>query len=142
MTDIESNCAFCDTANLEWRTIRSSDLFLSFVSKPWFRNGQCLVIPKRHVEAPYQLTRDEGAEIMMELGRIGLALDDGFGTGIIEKFMPLQAENGIKMNHLHYHVFPRVENEVALFPVPDPNSFEDFKNPTDNEVLAIVNLVK
>jgi hypothetical protein len=31
---------------------------------------------------------------------------------------------------------------VALFPVPDPNSFEDFKNPTDNEVLAIVNLVK
>ena len=142
MTSVEGNCAFCDTGSLKWRTIRSNDQFVSFVSKPWFRSGQCLVVPKRHVEAPYQLTRNEGAEIMMELGRISLALDDGYGTGIIEKYMPLQAENGIKTNHLHYHVFPRIEDEATLFPVPVPNSFEGFITPTDDEVLAIVNRVK
>ncbi len=138
----ENNCAFCDTASLEWRTIRSSDLFLSFVSKPWFRTGQCLVIPKRHMQAPHELTKDEGSEIMHELGRIGLALDKGYGTGIIEKYMPLQPENGIKMNHLHYHVFPRQEHEDNLFPVPTPNSFDGFITPTDAEVIAVAESVR
>lgn len=135
-------CAFCNPANLTGRTIREGDLFLSFVSRPWFRSGHCLVIPRRHVEAPYELTRDEGAEIMEELGRIGMALDDGFGTGITEKYAPRQAQNGVKMNHLHYHVFPRIENEKYLFPVPEPNSFDGFVMPTDNEVLAVVECIK
>lgn len=139
---VETNCAFCDTDSLEWRKIRANESFLSFVSKPWFRPGQCLVIPKRHVEAPHELTRDEGAEIMQELGRIGLALDQGFGTGIIQKYMPLQTENGIKMNHLHYHVFPRQEDETDLFPVPYPNSFDGFVMPTDAEVVAVAESVR
>ena len=138
----EVNCAFCDISGLEWRTIRSGELFLSFVSKPWFRHGQCLVVPKRHVEAPYELNREEGAEIMQELGRLGLALDSGYGTGTMEKFMPQQAENGIKMNHLHYHVFPRQAHEDNLFPVPQPNSFEGFVMPTDDEVKALAKALR
>lgn len=73
---------------------------------------------------------------MQELGRIGLRLDIGFGTGIAEKYVPLQSENGIKMNHLHYHVFPRNEEDV-LFPVPEPNSFDGFFLPTDDEVRLL-----
>lgn len=138
----ETNCDFCDTDSLKWRTIRANELFVSFVSKPWFRPGQCLVIPRRHIEAPHELTRDEGAEIMQELGRIGLGLDEGSGTGIIEKYTPLQPENDIKMNHLHYHVFPRQENEVGLFPVPEPNSFEGFTVPTDAEVSALAQALR
>jgi diadenosine tetraphosphate (Ap4A) HIT family hydrolase len=139
---VETTCAFCDAASLEWRTIRSGELFLSFVSTPWFRPGQCLVIPNRHVAAPHELTREEGAEIMQELGRLGLALDNGFGTGIMEKFMPQQAENGIKMNHLHYHVFPRQAEEDNLFPTPEPNSFEGFVMPTDDEVRALAEALR
>lgn len=134
---IKTNCAFCDIISLEWRIIRSGKLFLSLVPRHWFRKGQCLVLPKRHIEAPHELNREEGAEIMQELGRLGFAIDTGYGTGIMQKFMPQQTENGIKMNHLHYHVFPRQEHEDNLFPVPQPNSFEGFIEPSDGEVIAL-----
>lgn len=75
---------------------------------------------------------------MTELGRLGNLLDIGFGTGIMQKFMPLQGENGIKMNHLHFHVFPRQENEDGLFPTPYPNDFSAFYQPDKDSVLELV----
>lgn len=132
------NCNFCDRTSLESRIIRSDELFTSVVSRPWFRAGQCLVIPNRHITTPVELEREEGAAIMSELGRLSLALDVGFGTGIMQKFQPQQSENGIKMNHLHFHVFPRVEHETGLFPVPEPNTFEGFSTPSDEEVAVII----
>ncbi len=62
---------------------------------------------------------------MAELGRLSLKLDNGFGAGMMQKFQPTQGENGIKVNHLHFHIFPRLEEESGLFPVPEPNDFQD-----------------
>ncbi len=118
--------------------IKSGSLFLSFVSKPWFRSGHCLVVPKRHITMPSELTKEEGAEIMEELGRLSKLLDQGFGSGIIQKYMPKQSENGVKMNHLHFHVFPRQEKEKHLFPTPDPNQFEGFYTPTDEDIKELI----
>lgn len=132
-----NDCVFCALPSSGRQLIRTSELFTSFVSVPWFRPGQCLVIPNRHVEAPGDLTTEEGAAIMAELGRLSAKLDKGFGTGIIQKYQPLQAENGIKVSHLHFHVFPRVEHEAGLFPVPEPNSFDGFTKPSEAEVIAL-----
>jgi len=74
---------------------------------------------------------------MAELGRLSAKLDNGFGTGIMQKYQPLQAENGIKVSHLHFHVFPRTEHEAGLFPVPEPNSFDGFTRPSEAEVTAL-----
>lgn len=136
------DCAFCDRSSLAWRTIRSGELFTSFVSRPWFRRGQCLVIPNRHVVNPGELSLEEGAAVMAELSRPSLKLDEGFGTGIMQKYQPLQVENGIKVNHLHFHVFPRAENEVGLFPIPEPNTFDGFVTPSDDEVRALAKALK
>ena len=135
-------CVFCDRQDLAWKTICSEELFTSFVSRPWFRPSQCLVIPNRHLVTPGELSPEEGAAIMTELGRLSLRLDNGFGTGIMQKYQPLQVENGIKVSHLHFHVFPRIENEVGLFPVPDPNTFDGFVTPSDEEVIAFVEALK
>lgn len=132
------SCEFCNPDSLKWRTINTSVTFLSFVSNPCFREGHCLVIPRRHIQSPSELTKEEGAEIMGELGRLGKHLDKGYGTGIIQKYMPLQAENGVKMNHLHFHVFPRLEHEKYLFPVPEPNKFEGFYKPTNEAIKKLV----
>lgn len=135
MTTLE--CAFCDPEHLAWRTIRTGELCMSIVSGPWFRPGHCLVIPKRHIVKSSELEPSEAAEIMMELGRLSLRLDEGYGTGIMQKYQPKQAENGIKVNHLHFHVFPRHEVETGLFPVPEPNSFDGFYTPTEEEVVKL-----
>jgi diadenosine tetraphosphate (Ap4A) HIT family hydrolase len=141
MANIE-DCAFCDRPTLEWRTIRSEELFTSFVSRPWFREGQSLVIPNRHLVNTSELSPEEGAAIMGELGRLSLKLDEGFGSGIMQKYQPLQAENGIKVNHLHFHIFPRLANEAGLFPVPQPNTFDGFTVPSEDEVIAIAEALK
>lgn len=138
MSEVINDCAFCDTEALAWRTIRGEDLYFSIVSKPWFRSGQCLVIPRRHIETPTELNTDEGAGIMQELGRLSARLDKGFGTGIMQKYQPLQPEDGGKVSHTHFHVFPRQKQETSLFPVPDPNNFDGFYQPTDEEVKALV----
>ncbi len=64
---------------------------------------------------------------MLEIGRLSTLLDTGYGSGVMQKYQPLQAENGIKVSHLHFHVFPRFEDESGLFPTPLPNSFSGFR---------------
>jgi diadenosine tetraphosphate (Ap4A) HIT family hydrolase len=137
MTEI-ANCDWCNNLDLEWRIIRSNELWLSFVSKPWFRDGHCLVIPRRHISAVNELSVEESAGIMGELGRLSKLLDKGFGSGLMQKYMPKQSQNGVKMNHLHFHVFPRREHEEGLFPTPYPNSFDSFYAPNENEVQKLV----
>lgn len=131
-------CAFCDKSELDWRTIRSEKLFTSFVSSPWFRENHVLVIPNRHVMTIDELDDGEGAAIMKEIGRLGAALDTGFGSGVMQKYQPLQTENGIKVSHLHFHVFPRTKEEEHLFPTPIPNSFDGFITPQTQDVLALI----
>jgi diadenosine tetraphosphate (Ap4A) HIT family hydrolase len=131
------DCAFCDQESLNWRSIRTGELFISFVSRPWFREGHCLVVPTRHITEVSGLTVEEGGHIMQELGRLSNLLDQGFGSGLMQKFQPTQAENGIKVNHLHFHVFPRTDYEANLFPVPSPNSFEGFVTPSEQQMIDI-----
>lgn len=138
----KENCVFGerpsdDMTSIGWRTIRADELFTSFVSRPWFRPGHCLVIPNRHVVHPGELSFEEGGAIMGEVGRLSLLLDDGFGMGTMQKYQPLQPENEVKANHVHFHVFPRIEDEPGLFPVPAPNAFEGFVVPEVEEILAL-----
>ncbi len=127
-------CAFCDHQSLEERTIANGRHILSIVSRPRFRPGHSLVIPRRHIETLAELNEQESLEMMKEIGRLSLLLDRGFGSGVMQKYQPRQLENGIKVNHLHVHVFPRYSEEDVLFPVPVPNSFEGFHQPTAEEI--------
>ena len=138
----EEYCDWCSGHDLEWRTINKSNLIRSFVSKPWFRVGHCLVIPMRHLSSIDDLREDEAANLMLELGRLSKLLDQGFGVGVMQKYMPMQAENSVKMNHLHFHVFPRQKEEQGLFPTPYPNSFESFYIPDTKNVSELVEQLK
>lgn len=135
----EDACRFCHAKNFTSRFIGGYEFCYAIISDPSWRAGQCLVIPRRHVLTLDELTWDEGAEIMQELGRLSRLLDAGYGTGIMQKFQPDQPENGIKVNHLHFHVFPRLpgEDTVRLFPVPEPNSFAGFRPLLEEERLEL-----
>lgn len=137
----ESDCVFC-TNKTERRTIRRTLHARSLVPKHQFRSDHCLVIPNRHITTTGELNADEAAELLTELGRLGMLIDKGFGTGLMQKYQPLQAENGIKVNHLHFHVFPRIENEEGLFPVPSPNSFDGLRITPEQEILRLIEVLK
>lgn len=131
-------CAFCNHDTLNSRKIRTNKLSYSFVSSPWFREGHCLVVPNRHITNPSELTPSEASEILLELGRLSSLLDEGYGTGIMQKYQPLQRQNEVKQDHLHFHVFPRQKEEDSLFPVPTPNDFSAFYTPTEIDISSLV----
>lgn len=137
-----SNCAFCDRGNLAGRMIQEGDQCLSFVSSPWFRWGHCLVAPRRHVTTVAELSPHESSALMIELGRLGRLLNQGYGSGIMQKYQPLQPENGIKVHHLHFHVFPRLAEEATLFPTPQPNDFTGFSMPSETEVAVLLDSLR
>jgi diadenosine tetraphosphate (Ap4A) HIT family hydrolase/ADP-ribose pyrophosphatase YjhB (NUDIX family) len=136
------NCVFCNPSKLSDKIIFQDNLILSFVPEPRAVEDAILVIPRRHVERIAELTDDESTAIMREVGRIGETLDNGSGSGLMQKFQPLQEENGIKVNHLHFHVFPRAKGEKKLFPVPDPNDFSGMKPVSKDEVSRLINLLR
>jgi len=135
-------CAFCKQNRLKQRIIRINKFSYSFVSNPWFRTGHCLVVPIRHLTQPSELNKEEASEIMLELARLSSLLDEGYGTGIMQKYQPLQQENEIKQNHLHFHVFPRLKEELHLFPTPEPNDFSGFYISDNDIVQALIQKLK
>lgn len=122
----KESCAFCTIDQEPERIITLNELFVSFVSNPSFRDRQCLVVPRRHITQIHELQPTEAAALFGEVGRVGMLLDTGHGTGVMQKYQPTQPENGIKVSHLHVHVFPRHAEEETLFPVPTPNTFAGF----------------
>lgn len=119
----KKECTFCHTEQIKQRIIRSNDHCTTIVPKHWFRQRCALVIPRRHIERIEEMIEDECIAIMLEIGRLSASLDLGYGSGLMQKYQPTQMENGIKMSHLHFHVFGRDKDEPVLFPVPEPNDF-------------------
>lgn len=129
------NCAFCSPEQLQERVIRLGELVVSFLSKPAYRPGQTLVIPRRHVKSIEELTDPEIVAVMREVGRVGKILNLSYGWESHQKVAPQQVGNGIAMEHMHYHVVPKHESD-EVFAVPE--SLEAFYIPTDKEIAYYV----
>lgn len=137
MNERRHGCNFCHPENLGDRVFNRTDDFTSFVSAPRFRRNHLLVVPADHYESMDQIPERILGRMMGEAAILGSLVDYGYGTMTIQKFQPLQAENGIKMNHLHVHVWPRTkEDEFNKTLMPAPQSFDDFRSSLGDEELA------
>jgi diadenosine tetraphosphate (Ap4A) HIT family hydrolase len=105
MSDIRS-CPFCA---LKTRVLKENALACLFLSNPRKTKGHSLVIPKRHIEQPWQLTSAELLavfELVTLAGQaIALQLADGFD--IRQNYRPFMAESATKVDHVHFHIIPR-----------------------------------
>lgn len=137
-----AECRFCNLKGQESRIIKTSEYMISLVPKHSFRNRHCLVIPRRHVTQINQLSNEDSSEIIQEIGRLTDLVDLGFGSGVMQKYQPLQKENGIKMNHIHFHVFPRLQDDNALFPVPEPNTFEGLRETSSEDLSNLLEVTR
>lgn len=121
-----AECVFCKpTDKMRRRVVREGELAYSMVSNPSFREGQTLVIPKRHIVELAELTDQETLEIKRELGRLARLLDSGLGYEILQKYQPEKPDSDIKQSHLHIHVVPRLAGDGILV-VPEPNTAGGF----------------
>lgn len=71
--------------------------------------GHLLVIPKRHIEQPWDMTDIELQETFAHIHDLQKRLSSTFGTGcdVRQNYRPFIKQGRLKVDHLHFHLLPR-----------------------------------
>ena len=103
------DCPFC---NLKENILFENDLAIAFFDSHPVSKGHTLIIPKRHSETYFDLSKEEIAAIFELSIKVKEYLDnlyhpDGYNIG----FNVLEA-GGQSVMHTHMHVIPRYKGDV------------------------------
>ena len=112
------SCPFCDIIKRGSKyqpIIFETESVASFISFYPVSKYHALIIPKRHVRTPFELTKKEWNEIFICQNIMKKLIEkvcnpDGYNLGF-----NVGKAGGQNMNHLHYHMIPRFIGDV-----PDP----------------------
>lgn len=109
MTDT-MNCPFCDPLE---RVINSNASAQMMLSDPRKVPGHTLVMPKRHVEKPWDLTEQEILDIFELIAMAEQRIIGKLGTGcdIRQAYRPFLKQDALKVNHMTFHVIPRAKDD-------------------------------
>lgn len=105
------SCKLCDLNNLNKQKIFETKTILVIYNSWAATEGQCLVIPKRHVDKIRDLTSLELNHLMKTIQMVSKILESelnpiGFNYGFNEGYFA-----GQHINHFHFHIIPRFEGD-------------------------------
>lgn len=100
------NCPFCKPKD---EILKQNKLAQVLLSNPRKVPGHFLVMPKRHVEKPWELTNEELTSIFELIFFIEQKIIGKLGEGcdIKQNYRPFMPQSRLKKDHLHFHVYPR-----------------------------------
>lgn len=137
MTD--ANCPFCDAKD---RILKENEYAQVILSNPRKVPGHFLVMPKRHVEKPWELKSPELQAIFDLIffveQRILVRLGDG--VDIRQNYRPFKKQDELKKDHLLFHVIPRSADDY-LYTVSEKfekDLFADLDNLERDEVAKLL----
>ena len=138
-------CPFCQLHLDEKinRTIKEGKLVTTILSNPRLIPGHVLVIPKRHIEKPWEMTDDERKELFDTILFYQKKIIEKFSTGcdIREHYRPFLLQSRVKVDHIHFHLHPR-ELEDDLFLKSQVGEKELWKDLPEEEVETMFRLLK
>lgn len=134
------NCPFCSPSE---RILKENEHAQLILSNPRKVPGHFLVVPKRHVEKPWEL---ESAELQgifeliffVEQKIIGKL---GDGCDIRQNYRPFMKQNDLKVDHLVFHVIPRSLDDY-IYTISEKFETELFADLDDVERDAVSKLLK
>lgn len=100
------NCPFCDPTD---RILKQNEHAQVLLSNPRKVPGHFLVIPKRHIEAPWELTPEELQDIFALIFEVEQKIIGKLGDGVDvrQNYRPFMKQSTLKIDHVHFHVIPR-----------------------------------
>lgn len=112
-----NNCPFC---HLDDRVLKQNDHAQAFLSNPRKVPGHFLVTPKRHIEKPWDMSKEELSDVFELLFFIEQRLVSKLGEGadIRQNYRPFMKQGRLKVDHVHFHIYPRY-NEDYLYQVAE-----------------------
>jgi diadenosine tetraphosphate (Ap4A) HIT family hydrolase len=109
-------CPFCDKKNINKQAIfKNKSVFVLYNICP-ANKGQCLVVPKRHVENIGQLSEKELVDLAKTVKLVSVKLKkylkpDGLNYGFNEG-----EHSGQRVSHFHFHIMPRFKGDKNKLP--------------------------
>ncbi len=110
MTEVE-NCPFCNPAD---RVLKENEHAQLLLSNPRKVPGHALVVPKRHVEKPWELTAEELQDIFALIYFVEQKILGKLGDGvdIRQNYRPFKSHTtNFAANHILFHVVPRAKDD-------------------------------
>lgn len=140
MNSTTVSCPFC---NLSDRVIKENKYANLFLSNPRKVMGHFLVTPKRHIEKPWDITKDELQDIFELVFFAQKRLTDQVseGSDVSQHYRPFMQQGRIKVNHIHYHILPRDFNDAIYQKVEKYETEANYEDLTDlerNEMAKVV----
>jgi ATP adenylyltransferase len=134
------DCPFCD---LKEHSLRENEYARVILSNPRKIPGHLLVIPKRHMEKPWELTSEELVGVFELIFFVEKKLIGKLGEGcdIRQNYRPFLPQTRLKKDHLHFHVYPRSLNDY-LYKVAEVYETDLFADLDDMERDAVARLLK
>ncbi len=114
MKERKLECPFC---GCEERVLDENELAFVFASNPRLVFGHLLVVPKRHVVEPWDLSDNEMVAVWNLIKKYQRLLAERVGDGcdVRENYRPFLKQGRLKVDHLHWHLIPRTnEDEIYL----------------------------
>ena len=112
------------------------------LSNPRRVEGHFLVIPKRHVEVPTDITDEEITDLfkLVKFVQERLIGALGVGTRVQQNYMPFLPDSRLKVSHMHYHVLPRnfKDRIYELVDVHDTQLFEELSKEEHDRVARLL----
>lgn len=113
------------------------------LSNPRRMEGHFLVIPKRHIEDPREITREEVGDVfdLIKLVQSRVIGELGEGSDVRQHYRPFLPEGRTKVDHIHYHVMPRTFKD-RLFTEVEWNDGAIFEGLSQEERDRIAKLLE
>lgn len=137
----ESVCPFCKPDD---RVLKENEHAIVILSNPRKVPGHFLVLPKRHIEEPWQLTAEELTDIFKLIFFVEQRLLEGnMGTGvdIRQNYRPFQKQAGLAASHVLFHVIPRAQDDY-IYSVSEKFEKDLFADLDDLERKEVEKLLK
>jgi len=134
-----TNCPFCSPKD---RVLKENKQAQVILSNPHKVPGHLLVLPKRHVEKPWELTKDELTGIFDLIFEIEQKILGKLGDGvdIRQNYRPFLQQNDLKVDHVHFHIIPR-SLEDYIYKVSEQYETQLFADLDQAEAKAVEDLL-
>jgi histidine triad (HIT) family protein len=136
----EESCAFCNFKPSE--ILKSNEHAIVVLSNPRKVPGHTLVIPKRHIEEPWQLTSEELTDIFKLIFFVEQRILGKLGNGvdIRQSYRPFKKQDELKKNHVLFHVIPRSKDDYIYITAErfERDLFADLDNLERKEVEKLL----
>ena len=134
-----SSCPFCEPKQ---RVLKENKTAYVLLSDPRKVPGHFLIIPKRHVEKPWEMTPEERADIFELIGFIQQRIVEHLtpGCDVQQHYRPFLKQDKLKVDHMHYHVIPRsfkddIFNKAQRFEI---DLFQDLSQDEHDRIAKIL----